>query len=81
MQVHGWWAEQHPLCLAVSGSKLVSGSNSGWQGEVHAWGLDNLDLQHKLHLPSDVDVQVVLAEEGVVWAGVGMDVVVWGRWA
>ena len=34
-----------PLCLAVSGSKLVCGSRGPGEGGLHVWGLEELDLQ------------------------------------
>ena len=73
---------QCPCCLAVSGSQLVSGSiGHGSQREVRVWGLatESLDLQHTLLQPAGADVMALLAVEGAVWAGVGRDVVVWGR--
>ena len=73
---------QYPWCLAVSGSQLVSGSNGyGAQGEMRVWGLATLDLQHTLQQPAGADVWALLAVEGEVWAGVGSDLVVWGRGA
>jgi WD40 repeat protein len=68
----------HPHCLAVSGSQLVSGS-VGWYGEVRVWSLKSLDLQHTPLQPAEAEVWALLAVEGGVWAGVGRDVVWWGR--
>ena len=47
------------------------------------WGLteERLDLRHTLQQP-DIDgagVRALLAVNGVVWAGLGRDVAVWGR--
>ena len=82
VEAHEQRTGQHPWCLAVSGSQLVSGSwGCGAQQEVRVWGLATLDQQHTLLQPAGVDVRALLAVEGGVWAGVGKDVVVWGRWA
>ena len=73
---------QWPRCLAVSGTKLVSGSaggGSGSQREVRVWGLEELELQHTLPQPAGSDVRALLAVDGEVWGGVGTEVVVWGR--
>jgi hypothetical protein len=73
---------QCPRCLAVSGAQLVSGSEADDGGrEVRVWDVDTLDRQHTLPQPPGADVWALLAVEGAVWAGVGRDVVVWGRGA
>jgi F-box and WD-40 domain protein CDC4 len=80
VEVHGRGSGQYPWCLAVSGSTLVSGSwASSSQGEVRVWGLEELDLQQTLPQAAGTSVWALAAVEGGVWAGVGMDVVVWGR--
>ncbi len=70
-------------CLAVSGSKLVSGSCGTWASgspaEVRLWGLEELDLQQTLAQPTGPDVGALVAVDGEVWRGVGGEVVVWGR--
>jgi WD40 repeat protein len=68
-------------CLAVSGSKLVSGSMGvgGVRGEVRVWGLEEVDLRRTLVQPDDSDVSALVAVGGEVWAAVGRNVVVWGR--
>ncbi len=49
-------------CLAVRGSKLVSGSAANYgQRELGIWGLEALDLQHTLLQPSGKDVAALLA--------------------
>ena len=70
----------HPTsCLAVSGAQLVSGSR--FDSQVQAQYLESLCLQHTLQLPDGDRVCALLAVEGGAWAGVGSDVVVWGRGA
>ena len=56
-------------------------SSGDSQMEVWVWGLETLELQHTLPLPTGEDVGALLATKGRVWAGVGNDVVVWGRGA
>jgi hypothetical protein len=82
----GMW--QHPVCLSLCGSQLVSGSG-GWDitvpnGALRVWGLETLDLQQQLPVLKPVGVatgyvRALLSVKGVVWAGVGRDVAVWGR--
>jgi WD40 repeat protein len=79
--------KQYPRCLALSGSQLVSGScaysysSRGLQPEVRVWNLETLELQYTLPQPAGANVGALLAVAGGVWAGVGNDVVVWGRGA
>ena len=74
----GTW--QWPRCLAVSGSKLVSGSiGSGSQREVRVWGLEELELQHTLPQPAGSDVRARLVVDGEEGGGVGMEGVKRGR--
>jgi WD40 repeat protein len=76
---HPYCLGQYPHFLAVSGSQLISGScGADAQHEVQVWGLETLDLQHTLPLPTGQNVGALLAVEGKVWAGVGRDVMVWG---
>ncbi len=82
VEAYGRGRGQYPHCLAVSGSKLVSGSwdsSGGWQGGVRVWGLEELDLQQTLAQRAGLDVGALMAVDGEVWGGVGKDVVVWGR--
>jgi WD40 repeat protein len=85
VDAYGRRTGQYPRCLAVSGSQLVSGSiasgDYGGQKEVRVWGLETLNLQHTLPQPAGANVWALLVVEGRVWAGVGSDVVVWGRGA
>ena len=55
-------------CLAVSGTKLVSGScaGGGVKAEVRVWGLEELDLQHTLRQPAGSNVHTLLAVDGGV---------------
>jgi WD40 repeat protein len=80
VEAYGREERRFPICLAVSGSKLVSGS-AGFgvrgQGEVRVWGLAELDLQQTLRQPHYVNALV--AVDGDVWGGAGKEVVVWGR--
>ena len=82
VEAWGQGTGQWPGCLAVSGSKLVSGSAgcvSDSQREVRVWGLEELELQQTLPQPAGSDVQALLALDGEVWGGVGTEMVVWGR--
>ena len=81
VEAYGRGAGQFLRCLAVSGSKLVSGSwaYDGSQAEVRVWGLEELDLQQTLAQPTCSYVRALVAAGGEVWGGVGRDVVVWGR--
>ena len=66
-------------CLAISGSKLLSGSwGRGIKGEMRVWGLKDWGLDLQQTLP-DRDVYALLARDGEVWGTAGLDVVVWGR--
>ncbi len=69
---------QYPQRLAVAGQQLVSGpwAHDRCKGEVRVWGLDALDLQETLPQLASPSVWALLAVEGLVWAGVGSDVVV-----
>jgi WD40 repeat protein len=70
---------KYPNRLAMSGSQLISAScGADAQNEVQVWGLETLDLQHTLPLPTGQSVGALLAVEGKVWAAVGRDVMVWG---
>jgi WD40 repeat protein len=82
VEIEGRGMLQYSQCLAVSGSQLISWSwASGGQSEVQVWGADSLELQHMLLQPGGADVWASLAVHGGVWAGLGRDVVVWGRGA
>jgi hypothetical protein len=80
---HGPADGRYPCCLAVSGATLVSGSMApdgpGGGGEVRVWGLATLSLERALRQPDGADVRALLAADGELWAGVGRDVVAWGR--
>jgi WD40 repeat protein len=81
VEAWGQGTERFPRCLAVSGSKLVSGSwaYDGSQAEVRVWGLEELELQQTLPQPAGSDVRALVAVDGEVWGVVGRDVAVWGR--
>ena len=76
---------QWPRCLAISGSKLISGSwvrRDDTQCEVRVWDVDSLACEHTVRQPAGAGVTNVwclLAAGGEVWGGVGAEVVVWGR--
>ncbi len=83
VEAYGRGTELHARCLAVSGSRLVSGSyfscSSGLLcAGMQAWDLESLDLLHTLQLPAFDSVEALLAVDGGMWAGVSSDVVVWG---
>ena len=81
VEAYGEGTGQYVRCLAVSGSKLVSGSSADdcSRAEVRVWGLEELDLQQTLAQPAGSDVGALVAVDGEVWGGVGREVVVWGR--
>ncbi len=74
-----------PRCLAVSGSKLISGSaglfgvDEAQQYDVRVWDLGTLECEHTLPQPEGSMVWCLSAGQGQVWGGVGGEVVVWGR--
>ena len=71
-----------PRCLAVSGSKLVSGPVGcilGTQCEVRVWDAESLAFERTVLQPVGADVMCLVALGGEVWGGVAGDVVVWGR--
>ena len=74
-----------PYCLAVSGTKLICGSAGGddevedQQYEVRVWDLGTLECEHTLPQPAGAWVMCLAAGCGVVWGGVGEEVVVWGQ--
>ncbi len=77
---------QIPRCLAVIGSKLISGSadngdaDEAQRYEVRAWDLGTLECEHTLPQAAGAEVRCLAAGCGAVWGGVGSEVVVWG-WA
>jgi WD40 repeat protein len=85
VEAYGRGGRQFPRCLSVSGSKLISGS--GYHGgnywtehyEVRVWDLGTLECEHTLQQPAGAEVNCLAAGCGVVWGGVGEEVVVWGR--
>jgi hypothetical protein len=81
VEAYGGERVQRLFCLAVSESKLVSGSClfGGSEAEVRVWGLEELDLRQTLAQPAGSGVRALLAVDGEVWGGVRRDVVVWGR--
>ncbi len=80
---HG--GRQYPRCLAVSGSKLISGSvnygvaDEAERYEVRVWDLGTLECEHTLPQAAGAAVLCLAAGCGAVWGGVGREVVVWGR--
>ena len=70
----------YPFCLAVFGSKLLSGSKCTDDEEhvlaLQVWGLAELDLQQTLQ--EDADITALVAVDGEVWGGLDTDVAVWG---
>jgi WD40 repeat protein len=74
---------QYPQCLAVSGSKLISGSVADAdlpeRYEVRVRNLGTLECEHTLPQAAWAAVWCLAAGCGAVWGGVGSEVVVWGR--
>ena len=85
VEAYGREGRQAPRCLAVSGSKLISGSERcvgaarEQRYEVRVWDLGTLECEHTLPQPAGAEVWCLAAGRGVVWGGVGSEVVVWGR--
>ena len=86
MEAYGQEGLQVPCCLAVSGSKLISGSvdrdkaDEAQQYEVRVWDLGTLECKHTLLQPAGSDVWYLTAGCGMVWGGVGKEAVVWALW-
>ena len=72
-------------CLAVSESKLISGSADRGNAheveryEVRVWDLGTLECEHTLPQAAGAEVYCLAAGCGAVWGGVGSEVVAWGR--
>ena len=66
-----------PRCLAVSGSKLISGSGRGEELGLRVWDLHTMVCEHALMQPAGVEC--LAAAGGEVWGAVGKKLVVWGR--
>ena len=83
VEAYGREERQVPVCLAVSGSKLISGSagrgGDAQQYEVRVWDLGTLQCEHTLLQPAGAEVWCLTAGCGVVWGAVGKEAVVWGR--
>jgi hypothetical protein len=85
VEAHGRDRWQVPHCLAVCGSRLISGSadsdgaDSMKRYEVRVWDLETLACERTLPQPVRGDEVLCLAAvRGRVWGGVGEEVVVWG---
>ena len=85
VEAYGPLERQCPCCLAVSGSKLISGStgrggaDEAEQYEVRVWDLGSLECEHTLLQPIGAEIFCLVAGSGAVWVGVGEELVVWGR--
>ena len=71
-----------PLCLAVSGWRLVSGSvlkevSRGRRAEMRVWDSTTLECKYTMPQPGDVQCFASVGQE--VWGCVGSEVVVWGQ--
>ena len=69
-------SDQYISSMAVSGSKLVTGSSSidhHDHREVRVWGLESLECEHTLRQPAYGDVTCLLGMRGEVWGGVGRE--------
>ena len=47
--------------------------------QVLVWDLETLALERALPQPAGTDVRYLVGGDGELWAGVGEEVVVWGR--
>ena len=85
VEAYGRMERHIPYCLAVSGSKLVSGSADPYDDvvveahEVRVWDLGTLECDRTLPQAAGAEVLCLAAGCGAVWGGVGREVVVWGR--
>ncbi len=84
VEAHAPASGQYPRCLAVSGSKLISGScrsrsTAGGRTEVRVWDLGSLECERALPQAVDDDVHALLAVGGEVWAGSEGSLKVWRR--
>ena len=86
VEAYGGDSTQFAYRLAVSGSRLVSGSadasddeDRGIQYEIRVWDLDSLRCVHVLPQSSGSQLFSLLPVGGEVWCGVGSKVVIVGR--
>jgi hypothetical protein len=86
VEAYGGDSSQFAYRLAVSGSRLVSGSadasddeDRGIHYEIRVWDLDSLRCVHVLPQASGSQLFSLLPVAGEVWCGVGSKVVVVGR--
>jgi WD40 repeat protein len=88
VEAYGRGMIQAPCCLAVSGSKLISGSaardgpvadEAQQQYEVRVWDLGTMECEQTLPQAAGAELCCLAAGCGVVWGGVEAEVVVWGR--
>ena len=83
VEVYGEEESRYPVCLAVSGSKLVCGSggteDDDAEPDVRVLDLETLSHERTLVQPAGQAVSCLVALRGEVWGGVGGEVVVWGR--
>ncbi len=81
VEAYGREEQQAPCCLAVSGSKLISGSmDRGAADETHdyevlVWDLETLECKRTLPQPARAEVRSLTAGCTVVWGAVGKEVV------
>ena len=83
VQVYAAGSVQHIISLAVSGSRLVGGSDSVSRSaleecEVRVWDLQTLAPLHVLKQPAGERVKGLVSDGGEVWMACGEEVVVWG---
>jgi hypothetical protein len=76
VQVYPQQSSHYVWCLAVSGSKLLCGSD---KGEMLVWDGATLQQEHKLKTPGNQAVRYLAVDQGQVWASVGRQILVWGR--
>ena len=76
VQVYPQQSSHYIWCLAMSGSKLLCGSD---KGEMLVWDGSTLHQDHRIKTPGDQAVRCLAVDQGQVWASVGRQILVWGR--
>ena len=84
VEVYPAGSPQHIYRLAVSGPRLVGGSDiypysASAEQEVRVWDLETLRPLHAMRQPAGIGVWSLVGDGGEVWGAVGEEVVVWGR--
>ncbi len=76
VQVYPQQSSHYIWCLAMSGSKLLCGSD---KGEMLVWDRSTLRQEHRIRTPGNQAVRCLTVDQGQVWASAGRQILVWGR--